>query len=268
LYWGANPTATHPRHLSKYTYYAYAEFNPAGWYPKVMLSSVDVRQTELTTMCKTAFRIKPRGDLELISGLLGESPAATEQARQFSELVKKSHFCAVFCGLGLVHSLGGDFSAFIRMVQLLSQSIRLAVIPMIAETNMLGFSQSLHNHTSYVNQVSFADGVSYGREFSILEQIHNQAADCILIVGSDPFSTLPQLLLSRLHGVGIICLDHLATLTTEAADVVVPTAMPGVESGGNLVRLDGERVALVELIKNGLPRQEEILRQLLQKVQP
>ena len=112
LYWGANPTATHPRHLSKYTYYAYADFNPAGWYPKVTLSSIDVRPTELTAMSKPAFRIKPRGDRELISGLLGESPTASVEARQLSELVKKSRFCAIFCGLGLVHSLDGDFSGF------------------------------------------------------------------------------------------------------------------------------------------------------------
>jgi len=268
LYWGANPTATHPRHLSKYTYYAYAEFNPAGWYPKVTLSSIDVRQTELTTMSQPTFRIKPRGDLELISGLLGESPAATDQSKQLSELVKKSHFCAMFCGLGLVHSIGGDFSAFTRMVQLLSQSIRVAVIPMIAETNMLGFTQSLHKQTSYVNQVSFADGVSHGREFSILEQVDHQAADCILVVGSDPFSALPQSLMSRLQGVDIICLDHFSTLTTGTADIVIPSAVPGVECRGSMVRLDGDGVALAEPIKDGFPTQEAILRQLLEKAQP
>jgi formylmethanofuran dehydrogenase subunit B len=268
LYWGANPTATHPRHLSKYSYYAYAEFNPAGWYPKVTLSSIDVRPTELTAMSKPAFRIKPRGDRELISGVLGESPAPTDQAKQLSELIKKSHFCAIFCGLGLVHSLDGDFSSFVRMVQMLSQSIRVVVIPMIAETNMLGFCQSLHKQSSYVNQVGFSGSVSHGPEFSILEQVDNSGADCILIVGADLFSTLPQSLLGKMQGVGIICLDHFSTLTTEAADVVVPTAVPGVESGGGVVRLDGKGIALAEPVKNGFPTQESILKQLLEKVQP
>ena len=111
-------------------------------------------------------------------------------------------------------------------------------------------------------------GVSYGREFSILEQVHHQAADCILIVGSDPFSSLPQSLLSKLQGVDVICLDHSSTLTTEAADVVLPTAVPGLESGGSVVRLDGDVIALAEPIKDGYPTQEDILRQLRQKVQP
>jgi len=268
LYWGANPTATHPRHLSKYTYYAYADFNPAGWYPKVTLSSIDVRPTELTAMSKPTFRIKPRGDRELISGILGESPTVTDQVKQLSELVKKSRFCAIFCGLGLVHSLDGDFSGLTRMVQLLSQSIRVAVIPMIAETNMLGFIQSLHKQTSYVNQVGFAGGVSHGRQFSFLEQAYNRKPDCVLVVGSDPFSMLPLSLMNNLEGVDIICLDHFSTLTTEAADVVIPTAVPGVESGGSVVRLDGDSITLAQPIKNGYPTEEEILKQLLEKVQP
>jgi formylmethanofuran dehydrogenase subunit B len=268
LYWGTNPTATHPRHLSKYTYYAYADFNPAGWYPKVTLSSIDVRPTELTAMSKPAFRIKPRGDRELISGILGESPTASVEAKQLSELVKKARFCAIFCGLGLVHSLDGDFSGFSQMVQLLSKSIRMAVIPMAAETNMVGFNQSLHKQTGYVNQVSFASGVSHGRQFSFPEQAYSRRPDCILIVGSDPFSTLPYSLMSNLQGVNIICLDHSPTLTTEVASVVIPTAVPGVESGGNVVRMDGDSIALAQPIKNGYPTEEEILRQLLEKVQP
>lgn len=267
LYWGANPTATHPRHLSKYTYYAYTDFNPAGWYPKVTLSSIDVRQTELTAMSKPVFKVNPGDDRELISGVLGES-TVSDQASQLSDLVKNSRFCAVFCGLGLVHSLQGDFAGFARMVQALSQSTHIAVIPMIAETNMIGFSQSLHEKTSYVNSVRLGASVSHGREFSLLEQIHNNAADCILIVGSDPLSGLPQSLLSKLQGLDIICLDYFSTLTTEAADIVVPTALPGVESGGGVVRMDGDSVALAQPIKNGYAAQETILKQLLEKVQP
>lgn len=268
LYWGANPTATHPRHISKYTYYAYADFTPAGWYPKVTLATVDVRQTELSAMAKPTFKIRPGGDRELIAGILGESFAPTDQAKQLSELLRKSHFCAVFCGEGLVHSLNAEFGDFIRMVHSLSQSIRVAVIPMIAETNMLGFCQSLQRQSSYVNSTSFAGRVVSGREFSFLEQVLNHAADCVLFVGSDPFSTLPQSLLNELQGVDIICLDQFPTLTTEAADVVLPTAVPGVKSGGKVVRMDGEEIALVEPIKDVYPTQEAMLRQLLERVQP
>ena len=268
LYWGANPTATHPRHLSKYTYYAYTDFTPAGWFPKVTLSCIDIRQTEIGSMCKPAFKIKPGSDRELIAGLLRESPESVAEAKLLAELIAKSKFCAMFCGMGLVHSLDGDFGNFSRMVGMLSQSLRLAVIPMISETNMLGFNQLLLKEAGYVNQVSFANGVFHGREFSFVEQVHNSASDCILIVGSDPFSALPQSLMSTLGKTDIICLDHSFTLTARVADVVIPTAMPGVESSGNMVRMDGDNITLTEPIRNGYPTEAEVLKQLLERVRP
>ncbi len=268
LYWGANPTATHPRHLSRYTYYAYTDFTPAGWFPNVTLSCIDIRQTELGSMCKAAFKIKPGSDRELIAGLLRESPESIAKAKLLAELIAKSKFCAMFCGMGLVHSLDGDFGSFTKMIGTLSQSLRLAVIPMISETNMLGFNQLLLKETGYVNQVSFAGGVSHGREFSFVEQVHNSASDCILIVGSDPFSMLPQSLMSNLGKTDIICLDHSSTLTTRVADVVIPTAMPGVECGGNMVRMDGDNIKLAEPVMSGYPTEGEVFKQLLEKVRP
>ncbi len=269
LYWGANPPATHPRHLSRHTYYAYADFDPAGWYPRVTLATVDVRQTELSAMSKPAFRISPGGDRDLIAGVLGES-AAANPAAQLSELMGKSRFCALFCGLGLLQALDGDLEAFTRMVRMLNRSVRVAVVPMIVETNMMGFSRQLHARTGYVNSVSFAGGVSGGRKFSLAEQVRDQSADCILIVGADAFSALPQSLLARFRGanVNVICLDHYSTLTTAAADVVVPTAVPGVESGGSVLRLDGERVALAGPVGDGVLTQEAALRLLLERVSP
>ncbi len=268
LYWGANPTATHPRHLSKYTYYAYTDFTPAGWFPKVTLTSIDVRQTELTAMSKPSFKIKPGSDRELIAGLLHESPESIAKAKLLAELITKSKFCAMFCGLGLVHSLDGDFGSFTKMVGMLSQSLRFAVIPMISETNMLGFNQLLRKEIGYVNQVSFANGISHGREFSFAEQVQNRASDCILIVGSDPFTMLPQSLMGNLRNTNIICLDHSSTLTAQVADVVIPTSVPGLESSGSMVRFDGDNITLAEPIRNGYPAEAEVLRQLLEKVRP
>ena len=65
IYWGSNPPHTHPRHLSRFTYYAYTDYDPAGWYPRVTLSCVEVRNTELSSMCRPAFKIKPGGQTPL-----------------------------------------------------------------------------------------------------------------------------------------------------------------------------------------------------------
>ena len=262
IYWGANPPHTHPRHLSKYTYYAYADYNPAGWFPKVTLSCVEVRQTELSAMCKPSFRIRPRQDKEFINAILDEGQDGRDEARKFREMVVKSRFCVIFCGLGLIYSLDNDLISFSKMVHTFSQSTRIAVIPMIAEANMRGFHQSLYKQTGYVNSISFAGGISHGSEFSLLEQIRNRIPGCVLIMGSDPFSALPQSIMKNLQGINVICLDHFRTPTTISADVVIPTALPGVEYGGSMIRMDGDEVALAGPKKVANPTEEEVLKQL------
>jgi formylmethanofuran dehydrogenase subunit B len=266
IYWGSNPPHTHPRHLSKFTYYAYSSYNPAGWFPKVKLSCVEVRDTELSFMCKPVFRIKPGGDRDFIRSVLGEAQSGREDSRSFLEMVTKSHFCVIFCGAGLSYSLDGEFGLFNDMVRRFSQTTRMAVIPMVAEANLRGFSQSLYAQTGHVNQVSFGAGVSHGNEFSFAEQVRKGLAECVLVLGSDPFSALPQSLMRNLQGTSIICLDRFSTPTTIAADVVIPTALPGLECGGSMVRMDGDKMALVGPKKGDYPTEEEILKQLLQRM--
>ncbi len=264
LYWGADPPNTHPRHLSLHSYYAYREYNPAGWYPKVTLACVEVRRTELSSMSRPAIRLEPGGDEAFMEAIIGEGRDEAGMAKSFGELARESHFCVVFCGLGLVHSLGGDFRSLVRMVQALGGSTRMAVIPMISEINMRGFCQLLHGKTGQVSSVSFKDRATGGREHSFLEQIRRRSADCIVIVGSDPFSALPHSVMSELADTKIICLSPFATASTMAASVVIPTALPGVESDGSVVRMDGVEVALAELEKREYPTEETILSQLLE----
>jgi len=267
IYWGSNPPHTHPRHLSKFTYYAYTDYNLAGWFPKVKLSCFEVRDTELSVMCQPVFKIKPGGDRHFIRAVLGEAPSGAKDSQSFLKMVIESHFCVIFCGAGLSYSLDGEFGPFSDMVRRFSQAIRVAVIPMVAQANLRGFSQSLYAQTQHVNQVSFGAGISHGNEFSFVEQVRKGLADCVLVVGSDPFSTLPQSLMGNLRGTSIICLDRFSTPTTTAADVVIATALPGLECGGSMARMDGDRVILVGPKKGDYPTEEEILNQLLQRIE-
>lgn len=268
IYWGSNPPHTHPRHLSEFTYYAYTDYDPAGWLPKnVTLTCVEVRDTELSFICRPSFKIKPGGDKDFVRAILDEGQDGAEGSQTLVDLVKKSRFCVMFCGPGLVYSLDDDFSSFNEMVHMFGEWTRMAVVPMVAEANLRGFNQLLYKETGYVNQVSFGAGVSHGSEFSFLEQVRNCIPECVLIIGSDPFSDLPQSLMRNLEGTSVICLDHFSTPTTNAADVVIPTALPGLECDGSMLRMDGEEVALVGPKKGEYPTEEEVLRQLLRGAQ-
>jgi len=264
IYWGSNPLHSQPRHLSRFSYYSYTEYDEAGWFPKVKMSCVEVRDTELSSICNPAFKLPPGGDGEFIQEILSTTKGGggSEKAKAFLELIKESQFCVMFCGRGLIYSLNGNFDLFNEMVARLGQWIKVGVIPMIDEFNMLGFNRLLHDETGYINQVSFDGGISHGNEFSFLEQVRRGLPDCILIVGSDPVSTVPQFLSRNLSSTSIICLNSLITSTTNEAEVVIATAAPELAGGGKVLRMDGEEVSLCEGRKSTYPSEEEVLEQL------
>ncbi len=244
VYWGADAPNTHPRHLSRYTYYAYADYNPAGWYPRVTLASIDIRKTELSAMSKMAINLKPGQDAGFMTSLIGDDSSGTQDVSQFRETVDKSRFCVIFCGMGLMNSLRGDLSPFIRLMDSLRQTTRIAVMPMISESNLRGFTRQLYDDTGYVNQVSFAKGISHGSSFSLHEQLRAKAPDCLVLVDSDPYQLLPHQLMRNLKGTSVIYLGPFKTPVGGLADVIIPTAVPGIEQSGSVLRMDGVSVEL------------------------
>ncbi|MFQ5925645.1 MAG: formylmethanofuran dehydrogenase subunit B, partial [Dehalococcoidia bacterium] len=226
FYWGCNPYHSHPRHIAKFSYYAYDRWDEAGWVPRVVNSCVEVRDTQTTALCHPVFKVEPGGDGDFIGKILAAARGGeeTEETKAFLALISNSAFCVIYVGLGLIYALDHDLSLFTEMLTELSRWTRFAVIPMIGHFNTLGFNHSLHEKTGYINKVSFADGISHGDQFSFLEQIRNRVPDCVLIVGSDPFSSQPRSLMRNLEGVPIICLDPFVTSTTMAAEVVFGTA--------------------------------------------
>ena len=267
IYWGSNPSHSHPRHLSEFSYYACTEYDEISCLPKVKLACIDVRETEVSSL-STFFKLKPGGDRDFIEAALAtlKNEGESKQAKTFAELVKNSRFCAIFAGLGLTYALDGDYHLFAEMVQEFSRSTQMAVIPMVGHFNMRGFNQSLYTKTGYINRVSFADGVSHREEYSFLEQIRNRLADCVLIIGSDPFSNLPYSLMNKLYGLPIICLDPFLTSTTRITHLVFGTALSGLECGGKAIRMDGEEVMLPKVKASDYPSDEEILKRLLGEV--
>ena len=269
LYWGANPYHSHPRHLSRFSYYPHERYQEAGWTPDVTLSSIDVRDTEMSFLCYPYYlKILPGEDGKLISEILAtiRGQSESEDAKIVVDLMSKSHFCVIFVGLGLTYSLDSDFSLFNEMIDELSNWTRINVIPMIGHFNMRGFNHLMFQQTGYVNKVSFAQGTSHGPEFSILEQLRNHAPDCVLVAGADPLSSLPGHLTSHLKDVPIICMDPFITPTTEASAVVLGTAVSGLETGGTAIRMDGIEVPLVPVRDTSRFSDEQILKLLLDKV--
>ncbi len=74
--------------------------------------------------------------------------------------------------------------------------------------------------------------------------LKNEAIDVALIVGTDPVSSLPFEVVSKLSRVKTIVIDPRLSLTARIADIVIPSAISGVEASGTMVRSDGVRFKL------------------------
>ena len=263
VYWGSDAPNTHPRHLSKYTYYAYTDFDKAGWYPKVVLGCIDIRNSELCAMSNMAIKLRPGQDGDFMRAVLDDTHSVSEDANKFRERMKKSRFCVFFCGLGLVHSLGSDLSPLPQMMEALGQSTRIALMPMISEINLRGFTQKLYEDTGYVNQVSFAGGVLHSSDYSLHEQLRNNTADCVILIDSDPYRLLPHQLMRNLRNTRVIYLGPFKTPVASLADVVIATAIPGIEQGGSVLRMDGIEIDLLSVRETRYPTQQDVLAQLM-----
>jgi len=268
IFWGCNPYHSHPRHLSKFSYYAHARYINAGWTPDVVLSCIDVRESELASISRPFFRIIPGEDKELIQGVLDaiRGNSTRKDATDMVSFIRESRLSVFFVGLGLTYALDNDFTLFQEMLQELASLATIAVIPMIGHPNMRGFNHTLFNETGYVNKVCFADDISHGPEYSILEQVHKLSPDCMLIVGSNPLSNMPQNLQRNLDRMSLITIDPAITQTTEASKVVIGAAVSSLETGGSAIRMDGVKVCFDQAIKTHRHNDEAILRKLLDRI--
>jgi formylmethanofuran dehydrogenase subunit B len=266
IYWGANTQHSHPRHLSEFTYYAHPGYSEVSTARHVGMGVVDVRESETASVASPFFKLSPGGDkdfmLSVAQGI--ERKPEGRDAQELFNLLCQSSFSVIFIGLGLVYSLKNDFSLLIEMINNLNLNIK--VIPMTDKPNMRGFNQSLFDRTGYVNQVSFNNGISSGSHNSFWEQIKNQRADSILIVGADPFHSMPFLALEYLKKIPIISIDPFATSTTEASKIVLGSAVTGLEAGGTVLRMDGTKMPLSAIESFDKISDEQILKLLLEKV--
>lgn len=271
LYWGSDPSNSHPRHLSRFAYYPRGSKRQKSYEEERTMIVVDVRRSSTVELADMFFQVLPGGDADFIAAVTsvldGKIPKFGDKKRmiELGKLLKKTEFGAVFPGPGLVQSLGGKMDHLDDLLERLNQLAPFKVIPVVGHYNARGFNQLLLDQTGFVNQVSFAgDKPAHGPECSVVEAA--RSCDACLVIGSDPLSSLPFGTAGALSKLPTIAIDPCRTLTTDAASVVIPSAMYGLEAGGSALRMDGVKVGFEPILETDLPPDEEILRRLLEAV--
>jgi len=250
VYWGTNPYHSLSRHMSKYTYYPRGKKRPRGYDEDRFLVVVDVRKSETAVLAKkNAKFIRVDDDAELVDSFIkvidGRAAKYAKEAGMVINEMKKADFNVIFGGLGLKYGLK-DLNKFKEMVKKLNEVAKVYFIPAGFHGNMRGFNETLFERVGYVNRYSFRDGKS-DEEYSFTELLKNEKIDTALIIGTDPVYSLPFEVSSKLGKIKTIVVDPRMSFTARIADVVIPSAVSGLEAGGTMVRSDGIRVKLEPL---------------------
>lgn len=257
IYWGSDPSNSHPRHLSRYTYYPRGKYRQRGWEEDRYLIGIDIRDTSTSKMFKKFLKIKLGEDLELIKALMASlsdklpvTPLDKKTILELASLLKKAKYGAIFAGFGLAQALNNNFELFEQLLNKLNESGEFTVIPMLEAPNAFGFEKLM-----YEKKID-----------STLELLHgailNSEIDLALIIKSDPVSELPYPLQKNLLKIPLIVIDSRRTLTSIKAKVTIPSATTSIEASCSLHRMDGVVVKGEKLFDSKAMSDAEVLRKL------
>lgn len=272
IFWGADPANSHPRHLSRFAYYPRGTKRQKSYEEERICVVVDVRRSATAKLCSNYyFRVPPGGDAEFIESiqtvLEGKIPRFGDKKRmiELGTVLRKTEYGVIFPGLGMVYSLQDRMELFEQLVARLNEITSFKVVPMVGHYNMRGFNQLLLDETGFINRVSFQGGTpAHGPEHSVIEAA--RSCDAALVIGSDPLSALPFGTARRLAGIPLIAIDPRRSLTTDAARVVIPSAVYGLEAGGSAIRMDGVKIEFEAVVPSDLMTDEQILKRIKEAI--
>jgi len=281
IFWGSNPSEAHPRHALRYSSNAKGRFTEDGRKGRKVIV-VDVRETKTSKNADKFLLIKPGSDYEIISALRmmvngkGDvvpdtvAGVAKRALEEVAEMAKSAKFGALFFGLGLTHSRGRykNIDNALSLVRDLNVHTKFMVMPMRGHYNVTGFGQVCAWETGYPMSVDFSRGAPYFNpgETAACDVLGNKEADALMAIAADPASNFPWKVVERMAEIPVIQIDPFENPTTLLADVVIPSAVAGVEVEGTAYRMDGLSLRMKKLVDSTSPSDQEIVSNIIESV--
>lgn len=280
VFWGCNPVESHPRHALRYSSNACGKFTDGRACRRVLV--VDVRETRSSKNADKFLLIKPGSDYEVITALRllisGKADLVPEEVggapkkdlSEVAEAMKASKFGALFFGLGLVSSRGSDknVDVALSLVADLNAHTKFVIMPMRGHYNAAGFEQLATWETGYPMSIDFARGYAYFNpgETSACDVLARKDVDAALVVAADPASNFPKSVVENLAGMPVITVDPYENPTTLISEVVIPSAIAGIEAEGTAYRMDGLALRMKKLVDSPYPSDEQVVSEILKSV--
>jgi formylmethanofuran dehydrogenase subunit B len=279
VYWGSNPTKSHPRHMERFVDSA-GQFVPAGRSGRHVVV-VDTVETETAKLADTFIKLTPGGDFDLIWALRGMlagiappqgeiAGVPIEQVQHFVELLKNGNYGTFFFGLGLTqHGVPhANVEALLRLSTDLNQFTRFIARRMRIPGDVAGADCVLCWQTGFPFSVSLTRG--YPRynpgEYTAGNLLERGEVDAVVLVGSEGVDKLSPAAQQALKQLPTIVLDYPNVSCPVPATVHFTTAIYGVHQRGTVYRMDEVPIELRTLFESDLPSDEEILGDILQQL--
>lgn len=281
VFWGCNPAEAHPRHSLRYSSNVAGMFTPVGRKGRKIVV-VDVRETRTAKNADKFILMKPGSDYEIISALrmlltgkgdivpdeVGGVPKAELTA--LIELLKSARFGAFFFGLGMTHSRGRykNIDNALSFVAELNAHTKFVVMPMRGHYNVGGMGQVMAWSSGFPMSIDYSRGMPYFNpgETAACDVLSRHDADAALVIAADPASNFPRQIVDYLAKISVIQIDPYKNPTTMLAEVVIPSAVSGIEAEGTAYRMDGVSLRMRKLVDSSYPSDESVLSNILESV--
>ena len=277
IYWGSNPIASHPRHMSRYSTYTDGFFLDNSFRNRTVIV-FDVRKSDTAKIADEFIQIKSGGDYAVFSALRAiirgkedvipkiVAGVKKEDLIRISKIMLCAKFGTFFTGIGLTQSRGKykNVRNAIELVDELNRHTKYTLTPMRGHWNVYGTNQTFTYMTGYPYAVDFAHGVAYYNpgETSAIDMLSRKEVDACVIIGSDPGAHFPRACNEHLATIPTIVIDPFPIMSTAVATVHIPVAMTGVDAEGAAYRMDAIPLWMKKVMEPTQPNDAELLRRI------
>ncbi len=286
ILWGANAAESIPRLLNKVVF-SRGKFRLTGREIRTLIIIDPVKMASFNVMGvrDVALLIEPGKDLELIRILKEECCVANsvpskgvagidgDDLKRLLLQLSGAENGVIFIGQGLLQSKKDsnvikELLELVDMINEKQEKGRISIVMMGGHYNMAGFDHVALSVCGKRGNLQFKDKKLIVNDDTIVSKIQKDDFDCSIIVGTDPISHLPQVLSKKIASKPMIVLDNRGSATSHLADVVLPTAITGIEVGGLAYRLDQVPIELKKIINppNNVYSDEDVLIKIIEKV--
>ncbi|NVM19104.1 MAG: formylmethanofuran dehydrogenase subunit B [Candidatus Lokiarchaeota archaeon] len=282
ILWGANPAETIPRLLNK-VLFSRGKFRMTGREIKTLVIIDPIKSASFRVMGvrDLPLIIEPNKDIDLIRILKEECCSANSIPSKGVAGLDQSdlkrlllHLTGaengvIILGQGVIqphpdYDLVEELLELIQMINERQVKGRISLLLMGGHFNMAGFDHVALSGYGAFGKIEFKNNQVINTEDTIISKIKKDDFDSSIIVGTDPIAHLPQSLSSKMVKKPLILIDNHSTATSHIAEVVLPTSITGIESGGMAYRLDHVPIEFQKIINapNNLPSDEKLLSKL------